>query len=57
MSRKNGKHILLVANTLWSVYNFRKGLIKSLIAKGYEVTVVAPADDYIEKIKSLGCHF
>lgn len=57
MSRKNGKHILLVANTLWSVYNFRKGLIKSLIAKGYEVTIVAPADDYIEKIKSLGCYF
>ncbi|MFN1439181.1 hypothetical protein ACK18D_15105 [Escherichia coli] len=48
------KKILLVANTLWSVYNFRKGLIKSLIEKGYDVTIVAPEDDHLEKIVDLG---
>ncbi|EFO3315023.1 glycosyltransferase family 1 protein, partial [Escherichia coli] len=51
------KKILLVANTLWSVYNFRKGLIKSLIEKGYDVTIVAPEDDHLEKIVDLGCKF
>lgn len=49
-------HVLLVANTLWSVYNFRKGLIKKLIADGNKVTVVGPPDEYIDDLRWLGCN-
>jgi len=48
-------HVVLVANTLWSIYNFRKGLIKSLISKGNKVTVVGPEDQYSSELQKLGC--
>lgn len=49
------KHIMLVGNTAWSMYNFRAGLIRGLLAMGYNVTVVAPADGHFEKlIEELG---
>jgi glycosyltransferase involved in cell wall biosynthesis len=48
-------HVVLVANTLWSIYNFRKGLIKSLIAKGNKVTIVGPQDKYANDLIDLGC--
>jgi glycosyltransferase involved in cell wall biosynthesis len=49
-------HIVLVANTLWSIYNFRKGLIKSLIDQKNKVTVVGPIDEYATHLKALGCN-
>lgn len=49
--------ICIVANTAWSIYNFRQGVIKKLIASGYEVVVIAPIDDSIAKIEALGCSF
>ncbi len=50
-------HIMLVGNSSWSMYNFRRGLIKSLLEKQYSVTIVAPNDDYSNNLKSLGCNF
>lgn len=47
--------LLLVANTAWSLYNFRLGLIKRLIADGFNVTVVCPFDNFSNKLESLGC--
>ena len=54
--KKNGK-IAFVSNTSWSVYNFRLGIIKRLLALGLEVIIIAPNDDYSQKLKDLGCHF
>ncbi|MFS7194593.1 glycosyltransferase family 4 protein [Rahnella inusitata] len=48
-------HIVLVANTLWSIYNFRKGIIKDFLNKGYKVTIIGPDDRYTDKLKALGC--
>ena len=52
------KHIVLVGNTSWGMYNFRKDLMQFLIGEGYRITVVAPFDkDYSDKIRNLGCAF
>ena len=52
-----GKKIAFIANTAWSMYNFRQGLIKMLIAAEAEVYVIAPYDEYACKLKALGVHF
>lgn len=44
------KRVVIVVNTAWNVYNFRLGLIKSLQKSGYEVSVIAPKDMYVEKL-------
>lgn len=52
------KHIVLVGNTAWSMYNFRTGLIKTLLKTGYQVTVIAPIDNNFDKqIERLGAVF
>ncbi|MGL4860553.1 MAG: glycosyltransferase family 4 protein [Enterobacteriaceae bacterium] len=48
--------IALIGNTSWSMYNFRKGLIGALINSGYKVIVIAPEDDFTERLKQLGCN-
>ncbi len=47
--------IAVVLNTSWNIYNFRKGLILSLIDKGNEVITIAPKDTYTYKLMDLGC--
>ena len=37
--------------------NFRSGLIKALVAQGYEVIAVAPIDEYASQLETLGCRF
>lgn len=49
--------VAIVLNTSWNVYNFRMGLIKALQENDHEVLVVAPEDDYTQKIKDAGCEF
>jgi glycosyltransferase involved in cell wall biosynthesis len=51
------KTILIISNTAWSVYNFRKGLINSLIETNSTVIVLAPYDEYVSKLDKLGCSF
>jgi glycosyltransferase involved in cell wall biosynthesis len=51
------KKILLVANTAWSLYNFRKGLVKALLSAGYEVVLAAPNDEYVAHIIAEGWTF
>lgn len=51
------RKVIIAANTAWSVYNFRAGLIRTLAAKGYEVVVVAPPDAYAARLPELGCRF
>lgn len=50
-------HILLTGNTTFKLANFREGLIRRVLAEGYRVTVAAPPDEYVEKIRALGCVF
>jgi glycosyltransferase involved in cell wall biosynthesis len=44
--------IALVANTSWNIYNFRAGLVKYLLANGHQICIIAPIDEYSEKIKA-----
>ena len=48
------KKVALIANTSWNIYNFRKGVMSSLIDEGHEVFVIAPNDAYSNKIQSMG---
>lgn len=47
--------IILVANTAWSMFNFRHGLLSKLLNSGCELTVIAPNDEYSEKLRKMGC--
>jgi len=49
--------IIIGLNTAWNLYNFRSGLIRTLVSQNYEVVTFAPADDYVEKVEKLGCRF
>ena len=46
--------IFLISNTAWSLVNFRSGLMRELLAAGHEVVAVAPPDESVERIESLG---
>jgi glycosyltransferase involved in cell wall biosynthesis len=49
--------IVICLNTAWNLANFRAGLIRAMVAKGYEVVAVAPDDKYAAILGSLGCRF
>ena len=43
--------IVISLNTSWNIYNFRLNLARALKNSGYEVILVAPYDNYSEKLK------
>jgi glycosyltransferase involved in cell wall biosynthesis len=45
---------LLVANTDWYLYNFRRALARRLQQNGYEVTLACPPGPYVGKLQDLG---
>lgn len=47
--------VAIVLNTSWNIYNFRKGLVKSFLEKGYEVFTIAPVDKFTPKLTEMGC--
>jgi glycosyltransferase involved in cell wall biosynthesis len=49
--------IVIFINTAWNLLNFRSGLIRALVAEGYEVVAVAPDDAYSARLSELGCRF
>ncbi len=50
--------ILISANLAWNLVNFRAGLIRFLIDRGFHVVGVAPADPLAEaQLRALGCGF
>lgn len=49
--------VALVANSAWSVYNFRLGVVRTLIANGYRVVVIAPDDDFAQRLMDEGAEF
>jgi glycosyltransferase involved in cell wall biosynthesis len=54
---RSGSRIILVSNTAWSIYNFRRGLVQHLVRNGHQVSVVAPPDEYGARIGELGAHY
>ncbi|MBF7054796.1 glycosyltransferase family 1 protein, partial [Halomonas sp. KAO] len=42
--------VVLVSNTSWYLYNFRRGTILALIEAGYRVIGLAPQDDYAARL-------
>jgi glycosyltransferase involved in cell wall biosynthesis len=50
--------VAIVINTSWNIWNFRRGLVKALLAAGHEVLAIAPPDDYSTRLESeLGCRY
>jgi len=49
--------VVIAVNTAWNLVNFRTGLICVLLEAGYEVVAVAPRDEYVPRLASLGCRF
>ncbi|MEX3931182.1 glycosyltransferase family 4 protein [Paraburkholderia phymatum] len=47
--------ICLVCNTAFAIYTYRQGLIRMLIERGVEVTVIAPRDRTFDLLKEMGC--
>ena len=48
---------MIAVNTAWNLVNFRSGLIKALVAQGYEVVAMAPQDKYEKELQKLGCRY
>ena len=46
--------ITIVLNTSWNLYNFRLGLIDALSQQGHTVILIAPEDEYSDKLRTLG---
>jgi glycosyltransferase involved in cell wall biosynthesis len=49
--------IMFVANSAWSMSRFRSEVLQDYIARGFHVTVVAPSDASVDKIRQIGCDF
>jgi len=50
------KKIALVANSAWSVYNFRMDLIRHLLVR-FQVLIIAPTDDFAQELVKAGCTY
>ncbi len=57
MMNSKTKRIAILSNTSWSIYNFRLGLIKSLIDSNISVLIIAPQDEFSPKLEEIGCEF
>lgn len=50
--------IAIVLNTSWNIYNFRRGLVESLLDRGHKVVTIAPHDRFSDQLTRMGCeHF
>ncbi|MFJ7186828.1 glycosyltransferase family 4 protein [Lysinibacillus xylanilyticus] len=49
--------ILVLANFGMGLYNFRKELLEELIKEDNEVYISLPDDEYVPKLKKIGCKF
>ena len=49
--------IVILYNSCWYVYLLRKNLIRALKNCGYHITVIAPRDEYTDRVVSLGVDF
>ncbi len=47
--------IMLTVNAAWNIWNFRRPVVEALLADGHQLTVLAPLDDSVDQLESLGC--
>ncbi len=50
---RSGSRLLLVANSAWNIWNFRRSLLEQLAAEGCTLLCAAPADGYEERLAAL----
>ena len=50
-------NINLISNTSWYLFNFRSTLIKQLIDAGHNVNIIAPFDNYVDRLVKLGANY
>ena len=50
-------NILLTVNSAWNIWNFRKPVVRALLAESHAVTVLAPPDNSVTNLEVLGCRF
>lgn len=48
-------HILMTVNAAWNIWNFRRPLVAALRDEGHRVTVLAPHDDSVAELETMGC--
>lgn len=48
------KTIVLSINMTWNIVNFRSGLVRRLLADGYRVVAVSPADAHVDRLVAMG---
>lgn len=46
--------VVLSINMTWNIVNFRSGLIRRLLAEGYRVVAVSPADAHVDRLVAMG---
>ena len=51
------KKIAFVYPDAFSIWVFRQGLAKALMAQGYSVYAIAGSDQYASKLEEMGIHF
>jgi glycosyltransferase involved in cell wall biosynthesis len=49
--------VVLVCNTSFAIYTYRQGLIRALVARGVEVSVIAPRDRTTDLLTGMGCRY
>jgi len=42
--------VILISNTAWYLYNFRRGTLAELVAQGHRVVTIAPPDRYATRL-------
>ena len=55
MNNGNEKCVGIFSNTFWSIYNFRRSLIKRLLHDGFRVIAISADDKYRNFLEELGC--
>ena len=54
-AEKSRLRVALVCNTAWAIYTYRRGLLRMLIERGVEVSVIAPRDRTFAPLEEMGC--
>src|SRR5688500_8779162 len=57
MRTAKGPLVVLAANDLWNVVNYRAGLLRALRAAGYRVAVMAPPGPHVAAVEAMGVRF
>lgn len=55
MTNNMGSSVGIFSNTFWSIYNFRRSLIKRLLNDGYKVYAISADDKYRQLVEEMGC--